>query len=252
MHFFSPEHLKLCGHYIILFKSFQLSLIINFLSGYITLQSAIAELIFEVTFENSSWNFNTTHLLPSRKRLWNYFPLNWWEFCYLSSVGQDQKIFFTLGVIQNADLLTYFLTKPLGFDFFFFYFFFYLINVYFVRKQYLLLLYLLCKLWKEEVGWKIDEETCQTGGGGFSVVIQSKIPMLPRGVYQCRLLFLPFQVSSPYHGICILILVPHSCSDEILLPSLLRNLEKTQCHKSFWGFVLHPFFSSHFTKFMVN
>lgn len=142
-------------------------------------------------------------------------------------LGQDQKIFFTLGIIQNADLLSYFLIKPLGFDLFFLKLSMFTLTV---RKQSLLLFYLLCKLWKEEEAWKIAEETCQTRGEVFSVVIQSKNPMLPWAVYRCLLLFLPFHVSFPYHGICILILVPHFCSDETLLPSLLRSLKTTQFH----------------------
>lgn len=147
-----------------------------------------------------------------------------------SGMGTGPKdILYTLEIIQNADLLTYFLIKHLGFDFFFFL----SDQCLTVRKQSLRLLYLLCKLWKEEVGWKIAEETCQIRGRGFSVVIQSKIPTLPRALYQCLLLFLSFHVSFPYHGIFILILVSHFCSDKILMLSLLRSLETTQLHKYF-------------------
>lgn len=72
--------------------------------------------------------------------------------------------------------------------------------------------------------------------------------MLPRAIYWCLFLFLPFHVSFPYHGICILILVPHFCSDEVLLPSLLRSLETTLFRKYFFGFCFALFFGFIFYK----
>lgn len=59
MHLFSPEHMTKITWVIKLSYSqhpniFQQSLIVSFLSVHVTLTSEVAELIFEVTFENES------------------------------------------------------------------------------------------------------------------------------------------------------------------------------------------------------